>query len=177
MLLLFASEGAGGWTEWMNYPGLEAWKFFNLALFTVAAIWVLRKKINEALLARREAIQKELLDAQAEREQAQARVAEAESLLGRLDGDVKTIHEQARQEAQAERQRLAAATQREIEKLNQQAQREKETAQKVARKELRKYLANRSVELASQSIRSQMRPEDDTFLIKESIGELRRTTV
>ena len=163
--------------EWMNYPGLEAWKFFNLALFTVVAIWILRKKINEALLARRDAIQKELLDAQAEREQAQARIAEADSLLGRVDEDVKTIHEQARQEAQAERQRLAAATEREIEKLNQQAQREMETAQKVARKGLRKHLATRSVELARQSIRSQMRPEDDTLLIQESIGELRRTTV
>ena len=163
--------------EWMNYPGLEAWKFFNLALFTVGAIWLLRKKINEALLARRDAIQQELLDAKAEREQALARVAEADSMLGRLDEDVKTIHEQARQEAQAERQRLAAATEREIQKLNQQSQREMETAQKLSRKQLRKYLANRSVELARQSIRSQMRPEDDTLLIKESIGELRRTTV
>lgn len=163
--------------EWMNYPGLEAWKFFNLALFTAGAIWILRKKINEALLARREAIQQELLDAQAERDRAQARIAEVDSLLGHLDDDVKTIHEQARQEAQAERQRLAAATQREIEKLNQQAQREMETAQKIARKELRKYLAKRSVEFARQSIRSQMRPEDDTFLIQERIGELRRTTV
>jgi F0F1-type ATP synthase membrane subunit b/b' len=176
-MLLFASEVSGGWMEWMNYPGLEAWKFFNLALFTVAAIWLLRKKINEALLARRDAIQKELLDAQAEREQALARIAEADGMLARLDEDVKTIHEQARQEAQAERQRLAVATEREIEKLNQQSQREMETAQKLSRKELRKYLANRSVELARQSIRSQMRPEDDTFLIQESIGELRRTTV
>ena len=163
--------------EWMNYPGLEAWKFFNLALFTVAAIWILRKKINEALLARRDAIQQEMLDAQAEREQAMARVAEADSMLGRLDEDVKTVHEQARQEAQAERQRLAAAAEREIEKLKQQSQREMETAQKVSRKQLRKYLANRSVELARQSIRSQMRPEDDTLLIQASIGELRRTTV
>lgn len=161
----------------MNYPGLEAWKFFNLALFTVVAILILRKKINEALLSRREAIQKELLDAQAERERAQARVAEADSMLGRLDDDVKTIHEQAKQEAQAERKRLAAATEREIEKLNQQAQREMETAQKLSRRQLRKYLANRSVELARNSIRSQMRPEDDKFLIQESIGELRRTTV
>jgi F-type H+-transporting ATPase subunit b len=176
-MLLFASEVSGGWMEWMNYPGLEAWKFFNLALFTAAAIWILRKKINEALLARRESIQQEILDAQAERERAMALVAEADSMLGRLDEDVKTVHEQATQEAKAERQRLAAAAEREIEKLNQQAQREMETAQKVSRKQLRKYLANRSVELARQSIRSQMRPEDDTLLIQESIGELRRTTV
>jgi F-type H+-transporting ATPase subunit b len=176
-MLLFASEVSGGLMEWLNYPGLEAWKFLNLALFTAAAIWVLRKKINEALLARRDAIQKEMLDAQAEREQALARVAEADSLLSRLEVEVKTIHEQARQEAQAERQRLAAATERELAKLNQQAQREMETAQKVSRKALRKHLAKRSVEFARQTIQSQMRPEDDTVLIKESIGELRRTTV
>jgi hypothetical protein len=52
-----------------------------------------------------------------------------------------------------------------------------ETADKLARKELRQYLAKRSVELARESVRSQMRPEDDTHLIKENIGELRRTTV
>ena len=50
--------------EWFNYPGLELWKFLNLAIFTAAAIFVLRKKINEALLARREAIQQELIGRQ-----------------------------------------------------------------------------------------------------------------
>ena len=38
-------------------------------------------------------------------------------------------------------------------------------------------LAQRSVELARESVRGQMRPEDDTLLIKENIGDLRRTTV
>ena len=109
--------------------------------------------------------------------QALAKVAEADTLLSRLDDDVRTVHEQARQEAEQERQRLAAATEREIEKLKQQAQREIERADKLARKELRQYLAKRSIDLARESVRSQMRPEDDTLLIKESIGELRRTTV
>jgi hypothetical protein len=47
----------------------------------------------------------------------------------------------------------------------------------LARKELRKFLAKRSVELARASVEKQIRPEDDTLLIKESIGDLRRTTV
>ena len=64
-----------------------------------------------------------------------------------------------------------------MEKLKQQSQREMETADKLARKELRQFLAKRSVELARESVRSQMRPEDDTLLIKENIGDLRRTTV
>ena len=171
MLLLAGGE------SWFNYPGLELWKFLNLAIFTAAAIYVLRKKINEALLARRDAIQQELLAAQTERERALARVAEAEDLLTRLDEHVGTLHKQATQEAKAERQRLSEATAREQEKLKQQAQREIETANKLARKQLRQFLATRSVELARESVRSQMRPEDDTLLIKESIGDLRRTTV
>jgi F-type H+-transporting ATPase subunit b len=171
--MLLLAEGI----EWYNYPGLELWKFINLAIFTAAGIYVLRKPINQALLARREAIQQELVRAQQEREQALARVAEADNLLGRLDNDVRTVEEQAREEATSEKQRIAASTEREIEKLKQQAQREMETADKLARKELRQFLAEKSVQMARESIRSQMRPEDDTALIRESIGELRRTTV
>jgi F0F1-type ATP synthase membrane subunit b/b' len=172
MLLLFAGDGS-----WLSYPGLEAWKFVNLAIFITLGIIFLRSKINQGLLARRGAIQQELIAAQAEREQALARVAEADSLLNRLNDDVRTVHEQARKEAEDERQRLAAGTEREMEKLKLQAQREIERADKLARKELREYLAKRSIELARESLRNQMRPEDDTLLIKESIGELRRTTV
>jgi len=172
-MLLLAS---GEWMEWFNYPGLELWKFLNLAIFTAAAIYVLRRPISQALLARRESIQQEIVAAQLERERALAQVAEADAMLSKLDNDVLAVHEQARKEAEAERQRLATSTAREIEKLKQQASREIETADKVARKELRQFLAKRSIELARESVRSQMRPEDDTHLIKESIGELRRTT-
>jgi F-type H+-transporting ATPase subunit b len=171
--MLLLAEGI----EWYNYPGLELWKFLNLAIFTAAAIYILRKPINQALLARREAIQQELVTAQQEREQALARVAEADSLLSRLDDDVRTVQEQAREEVTSEKQRIIASTEREIEKLKQQAQREMETADKLARKELRQFLADKSVQVARESIRSQMRPEDDTALIQENIGELRRTTV
>lgn len=171
--MLLLAEGIA----WYNYPGLELWKFLNLAIFTAAGIYVLRKPINQALLARRGAIEQELVTAQQEREQALARVAEADSMLSRLDDDVRTVQEQAREEAVSEKQRIAASTQREIEKLKQQAQRELERADKLARKELRQFLAEKSVQMARESIRTQMRPEDDTALIRESIGELRRTTV
>ena len=177
MLLLILAGGSEWLEQYFNYPGLEAWKFLNLAIFTAAAIWVLRKPINAALLARRGAIQQELLDAQNERERALAQVTEANDLLSRLDDDVRTVREQARQEAESERQRVAAATTTEMEKLKEQAQREIDRAGRLARKELRKHLAKRSVELARESVRNQMRPEDDTLLIKENIGELRRTKV
>ncbi len=83
----------------------------------------------------------------------------------------------AREEADSERHRIAASTSREIEKLKQQAEREMETADKVARKELRQFLAQRSIEVARESVRGQMNPDDDRVLIEESIGELRRARV
>jgi len=171
--MLLLAEGI----EWYNYPGLELWKFANLAIFTAAGLYVLRKPINQALLARRESIEQELVTAQQEREKALARVAEADSLLGRLEDDIHTVQKQAHEEATSEKQRIADSTEREIEKLKQQAQRELENADKLARKQLRQFLADKSVQVARESIQSQMRPEDDTALIRESIGELRRTTV
>jgi len=164
-------------TEWYNYPGLELWKFANLAIFTGVGIYILRKPISQALQSRRGAIQQELITAQNERDQAQARVAEADSMLSGLDDDVRKVQEQAREEVTSERQRITASTEREIEKLKQQAQRELETADKLARKGLREFLAEKSVQMARESIRTQMRPEDDTALIQENIGALRRTTV
>ena len=172
MLLVVASN-----YEWLNYPGLEAWKFINLAVFIAAALYLLRRRLKEALLARRERIRLELVEAEKERETAAAKLSEAEALLANVDADVANVRTMARKEADMERQRLAAATEREIEKLRQQAQREIETASKVAKKELRKFLAQRSVELAQEAVRSKIRPEDDVRLIKESIGELRRSRV
>ena len=177
MLLLILAEGSEWLEQYFNYPGLEVWKFLNLTIFTVAAIYVLRKPISAALSTRRGAIQQELLDAQNERERALSQVTEADSLLSRLDDDVRNVREQAKQEAKSERERVAAATTAEMEKLKQQAQREIERAGKLARKELRQYLATRSIELARESVRNRMRPEDDTLLIKENIRELRRITV
>jgi F0F1-type ATP synthase membrane subunit b/b' len=163
--------------EWLNYPGLEVWRFLNLAIFVTLGVMFLRSKISDALATRRQAIQQELIAAQNERETALTKLGEADSLLSRLDADMRRVREQAQEEAKAERQRLATSTDREIEKLKQQGQREVETAGKVARKELRQYLAQRSIEFARESIRHQMRPEDDTALIRENIGDLRRTTV
>jgi F-type H+-transporting ATPase subunit b len=163
--------------EWFNYPGLEAWKFLNLAIFAAVGIYILRRPISEALASRREAIKQEMVQAQQRREQALSKVTEAEALLGHVDADMASVREHARDEAEAERRRLAEATTRDIEKLKQQAQREIETADKIARKQLREFFARRSIEVARQSIKAQMKPEDDTVLIGQSIDELRRTRV
>jgi F-type H+-transporting ATPase subunit b len=163
------------WAEtWLNYPGLEGWKFINLAIFITAGILILRRPLSEALLARQERIKLQLAEAEKARDEAQAQLTEAEALVARIDSDKAAIREQAKKEAQMERQRLATATDKEIEKLRHQADREIETAGKIARKELQRFLAHRSVELAREAVRTQIRPEDEARLIQEEIVQLRR---
>ncbi|HSE32608.1 MAG TPA: hypothetical protein VLA93_13630 [Pyrinomonadaceae bacterium] len=172
--LLIASEGEGWAETYFNYPGLEAWKFINLAIFIIAGAFLLGSKLKAALHARREGIQQLLVKADKEREAAQLRLTEAEALVARVGDDVAAVRERAKAEAQMERARLTEATEKEIEKMRYQGQREIEAAAKVARKELQRFLANRSVELARESVRTQIRPEDDARLIDEDIGQLRR---
>jgi len=173
MIILALAEGA----SWFNYPGLELWKFINLAIFLGFGIYILRRPISEALGTRRAAIRQELVQAREQKERALAKMAEVDSLLGRLDTDVRTVQEQSRKEADSERQRVAASASREMEKLQQQAEREMDNAAKVARKSLRQFLAQRSIEFARQRVRGQISPEADKRLIEESIGELRRARV
>lgn len=171
---------AYSWKEWLNYlnyPGLEAWKFANLFIFLTVAILIIKKPIAAAFHSRSEAIKLELERVRAEKERAQAQLAETEKLLSGIDSEVQRIKEQSRVEADQERQRLVKAAEEEIRKLELQGQREMTTAHKVALKELRAFLANRSVEFATQSVKAQLRPEDDARLIASSLAELRRSNV
>lgn len=160
--------------EWLYIPGLEVWKFVNLAIFIAIGIYILRSPISGSLTARRERISQEIARAQKEREEAAASLAEAQAQLAHLSDDVDQIRKHAEAEVDQERKRLAAAAEQEIQRLNFQADRELDRARKAAQKELQQFLASRSIELAKHSVAMQLRPEDDSRFIKNRLDELRR---
>ncbi len=174
MFFLFADDGTGWVETWLNYPGLEGWKFINLAVFLAVGFYLLRQPLGQALQARRERIRLQIIEAEKERDEAQAKLTEVENNLARVGDDVAAVKEQAEREAQLERQRLVALTDKEIAKMRYQAQRQIETATKVAKQELRNFLAQRSVELAREAVRRDLKPEDDIRLIQDGIVELGR---
>src|SRR5437016_12907053 len=96
---------AGSETPWWDYPGFELWKFFNLAIFVLALVYILTRKakLGEAFKARREGIKQELARAQQERDAALAKLKEVEERLGLLDTEVGTIKEEAVREDAEER--------------------------------------------------------------------------
>ncbi|MGH9427990.1 MAG: hypothetical protein ACRD2L_17030, partial [Terriglobia bacterium] len=150
---------------WLNYPGLEAWKFLNLFIFIGLAFLLHRRfgrPLREALRARGEGIKRELLRARAERDQALAKLAEVESRFANLDAAVARVKERAEAEAEAEKRRMSEATEAEIGKIQEQAKREIESAGKAARQELRKFAAQESVRLAEGILEREIGPADDS---------------
>jgi F-type H+-transporting ATPase subunit b len=177
-MVLFLVLIAEGDVVWWNYPGLELWKFINLAIFIGLGIYLHQRygrPVSEALRSRRESIKRELQKAREEKEIALRKLAEVEARIKHLDGDVTAIREQAKAEAQAERERIKAATEAEMTKMRQQAQREIESAAKAARQELRRFAAAESARLAEEAIQREIGTEDDKRLIAASVEQLGRS--
>ena len=161
--------------DWLNYPGLEAWKFFNLAVFILAALYLHRRfgrPVREALRTRGESIKRELQQAREERDQALAKLADAETRFANLDAEIAKVKEKTAAEAANEQKRISAATEEEISKLREQAKREIESAGKSARLELRRFAAAESVRLAEEILTREIRPDDDVRLTNQSVQEL-----
>ena len=176
LIVLMELSDAGVY-PWWNYPGLELWKFVNLAIFIACGLYLHRRfgrPIREALRARSEGIKRELQRAREERDQALAKLAEIEARFEKLDAEVAAVKEKAKAEAEAEKARLTAATESEIAKLREQATREIESAGKAARHELRRFAAAESVRIAEEILEKEIRPEDDARLTTLTVNELGR---
>jgi F0F1-type ATP synthase membrane subunit b/b' len=113
--------------------------------------------------------------ARRERDQALAKLAEVETRFANLDAEVALVNEKAQLEADAEKERIAKATEAEIAKIRDQAKREIESAGKTARHELRRFAAQESVLLAEEIIRKEIGSEDDSRLTTLNLQELGRT--
>ena len=157
---------------WWDYPGLELWKFLNLIIFVLALMYFVKRKITEAFRERGETIRRELVEARQERDEALAKLAAVEARLKTLDGEVAALHEQSELQAEAERERIANETQREMAGLREQAQREIESAGKTARHRLRRFAARQSVIYAEELLRRDLRADDDARLIKLNVEQL-----
>ena len=163
--ILFAEGG----TAWWNYPGFEAWKFLNLAIFVSILVYLLKRPLSTAFKAKREAIRAELIKAEEERQAALAQLTTTEAKLARLESESQEIIEKARHEAAAEKARIAREAEEEAERLRRQAESEIERKGQQIRAELRRFSAEESIRLAEAKLKAQMDAQKDSQLVKAGI--------
>jgi F-type H+-transporting ATPase subunit b len=163
-LLLLAG---GFWTSPTGFP-----KLVNLLLFLGILYYFLRRPVHEFFAQRLASVRQMLERAAKEKEAATMKMAELDARLNRLDVELAGIREQANREAAAERERMKAETERDIEKICLTTTRGIEAAKQVAMADLREYAATKSVELAEQVIRRELTPEDDARLLRRVSEEM-----
>jgi F0F1-type ATP synthase membrane subunit b/b' len=155
LLLLAESTSASGggfsafWNKYLNYPGFEAWKFINLAIFVGLLIYLLKKPLSDTFKAKREQIRAELIKAEEEKQAAMAKLTETEAKLARLDSEKETVLSRAKEEAKAEEKRIADA-----------------------KHELRKLSAEETVRRAEEMIKANLAKGNDAGLVKTGITSL-----
>lgn len=183
-LLLFAAEVGGAhsesgsngfmhfYEEYLNFPGFEAWRFFNLAIFIAIMVYLVKKPLSNAFKTKRESIRAELIKAEEEKQSALAQLTATEAKLAALDAEAQRIRQRAEAEAEAEKSRIGEQTEFEIGKMREQAANEIERKSKLTRRELRRFSAEESIRLAEEKIKAGINADKDAKLVRASIQSI-----
>jgi len=179
-ILLFAETGSqSAWSrfreffnDYLSYPGFEAWKFVNLAIFIAILIYLLKKPLGDAFKAKRDAIRADLIRAEEEKKAALARLTAVEAKLAQFESEKQSILDNAKAEAEEDRKRLTEQTRLDIARLRTQADAEIARLASQKRAELRRFSADESIRLAEQKLRAQIGADTDNRLVKAGIQEI-----
>ncbi len=143
---------------------------FNFALIIFLIYWFSRKGVPQAVRNRTGSIQRALEEARAASQDANRRLAEIETRLQKLDGEISQMQATAEKEAVEEEKRIQKAAEEDSEKIVQAAKQEIDAAAKQARRELTVLTADLAISLAQQQIR--IDAATDQALVRNFAGQL-----
>jgi F-type H+-transporting ATPase subunit b len=153
--------------------GLQA---VNVAIFLVVLVWLARKPVADALKNRALGIKGQLDDAARIEAEAAARAADIESKLVSLDRRVEEMKAEASLEAAREAERIEARAHADAARIKDTAERtiREETAR--ARNELRGEAARLAVQLARETLKRSVTPDDQERLAREFLAAVEKET-
>jgi F-type H+-transporting ATPase subunit b len=135
----------------------------NFGVIAGLIFWASKKNLPAMFRNRTAAIQKQIAEARQASEDANRRLSEIESRLGRLDQEIAQMKATAEREAAAEEERIKAAAQEDAARIVESAEQEIAAAAKAARRDLTTYAADLAVTLAAKQIRVDA-PTDQALL-------------
>jgi F-type H+-transporting ATPase subunit b len=149
--------------------------FLNFAVIFGIVFWAGRKYLPAMFRDRTAAIQKAMQDAQMASEEARRKLADIESRLMRLDGEIGMMRNAAEKDSAAEEARIQAAAQEDARKIIASAEQEIAAAAKAARRQLTAHAADLAVGLAQKQIH--VDAATDQALVRNFAGQLGSTPV
>ena len=142
----------------------------NFVVIAALIVWAGFKYLPGMFRDRSAAIQKAMQEAQIASEEARRRLADIESRLIKLDGEIGMMRDAAEKEGAAEEARIQAAAEEDARKIVLSAEQEVAAAVKAARRQLTAYAADLAVGLARKQIH--VDAATDQALVRNFAGQL-----
>jgi F-type H+-transporting ATPase subunit b len=130
------------------------------------------RPVLAALEGRTSAIQQQLAEAQAAREEAQGQLAAMEERIRAAQADAQALRERALREAAELRDRLSAEARQEATRLVEAAQAQVGQEVRRARAELRAEVGVLATQIAERLVRKSLDDEDHQRLVREALARI-----
>jgi F-type H+-transporting ATPase subunit b len=166
----YASEGEGSSLIEINWTlGVQLVSF----LLLLAVLYKLMyRPLLAALEGRTTAIQQQLAEAHAAREEAQRALGAMEERIRAAQAEAQALRERALREAAELRDRLSAEARQEATRLIEGAQAQVSQEVRRARAELRAEVGGLATQIAERLIRKSLNDEDHQRLLREALARI-----
>jgi len=149
------------------------WRVVNFAILVGIIVWSLKKANVRGSLAERQAtIERNLMESQAAREAAEARLKEYSEKLDKASREVEQLRTAMLQEAEAEKQRIIAGAREAAAKIAAQAAQLADQEVLKARAELRAEAARLAVEQAAGKLCGAVQKADHDRFVQDYLGKV-----
>jgi F-type H+-transporting ATPase subunit b len=150
----------------------ELFKWINFAIVAGGVLWLFGKVLPPMFRSNAEQIGSAISKATAAKNEADKLLREAETKLANLEKEVNELRETAKQEAAAEAERIATATQSDEEKIAVAGRAEIAAAERAARLELKALAAKLAIDGAQSQLARQLTPQVQESLVNEFVKSL-----
>ena len=151
------------------------YRCFNFALMVGVLVYFVNKPIRKGLKERSAGIEKNLAEAEAAKQAAEAKHREYTEKLAKATEEIASIAASIRHEGELERDKIVAAAKQMAAKIEREAENKAAGVVTKARTELREEASRLAVELAEDMLKKQVSSDDQKRLVDEymqKVGEL-----
>lgn len=152
------------------------WHLFNLALILGVIGYLARRPVLDAIKTRAHDIRKEITETARARDEARQRHEELGARLSKFEDEVAQMKAQAADDAKQEEQKLIERARTEAERIRQTAERSIRDEVTRAQIALRKEAVDLAVQLAEQTLRSEVGPDDHKRLARQFLDSIGNPT-
>ena len=168
---LFAAESEGGGSPLMDF----IWKVVNVVVLGAIIYKFAKKPLRNVLSNSAESAKKLIKDARDAEENLTAELNEMRSKIAGLEKEAEHMVNNAKKDAQIEKERIIEEGRNEIERMKRQASFTLEQERRKAEADLRYWVAEESVKLAEKDLKQEMNQNQQNKLAKKYMDELSRT--